>query len=606
MASKQLYRSLFENNPDAVYALDLEGNLLSGNSVCEKICGYTLQELRKRTVLRSLLTEEDVERTVSQFRKSAKGELLENWITIRHKSGYLLKLFNKTFPIVVDDQIVGVYGIARDVTPNYIKKERLRESEERYRLLAENSFDIISKVSLNGKISYVTPSCLLQTGYAPENLIDHFLYEFIHPEDLDVLFKLDPSRILRDEVFLLTYRFRIKDGTYKWFETSCKLVDNSAAESAQQFIMVSRDITERRNAEEKLRQNEERYRNLVENSPDPVIIFLRDRLVFSNQAGIKLLGAENLSELLGKSLCDFMDSSSHERIREMFKELQQGREMELIEQKLVSLDGRVIDVELKGISTFYYGEPAVHLLVRDISERKKTQELLQNSEKLTLVGQLAAGIAHEIRNPLTALKGFLQLMQKNEQHKQEYYSIMSSELTRIEMIVSELLVLAKPQTRYFQLRDVAPLIRQVVTLLDTEAIMKKVQIVTKFEQSLPMIRCDENQLKQAFINFLKNGIESMPNGGEMIIEVRKSADEVEICFIDQGCGIPAEMISRLGEPFFTTKESGTGLGMMVSNKIIQNHQGTIQFISKYGEGTTVIVALPACYQPEEPDQELRN
>ncbi len=169
---------------------------------------------------------------------------------------------------------------------------------------------------------------------------------------------------------------------------------------------------------------------------------------------------------------------------------------------------------------------------------------------------------------------------------------MSSELARIEMIVSELLVLAKPHTAVFEARDLTNLITHVVTLLETEAILKKVMIQVVFESEVPLIHCDQNQLKQAFINFLKNGIEATAGNGEIVIRLRCEDDRVVIRFEDNGVGIPAHQLARLGEAFFTTKETGTGLGLMVSRKIIENHRGTLRLISTPGNGTAVEVCLP--------------
>lgn len=230
---------------------------------------------------------------------------------------------------------------------------------------------------------------------------------------------------------------------------------------------------------------------------------------------------------------------------------------------------------------------------RDISERKKAEEIMLQSEKLSIAGQLAAGIAHEIRNPITAIKGFLQLMQDEFNMKKDFYNIINSEINRIELILSELLLLAKPQETKFESKDVRVILSQVTMLLESEANMSNIQLITKIEPDIPSIFCDENQLKQVFINFLKNAMEAMPNGGEINIEVLKEdQDYITVRFVDQGCGIPEEALSRLGQPFFTTKEEGTGLGFMISRKIIENHDGNIKITSLVNKGTTIEVRLP--------------
>lgn len=227
-----------------------------------------------------------------------------------------------------------------------------------------------------------------------------------------------------------------------------------------------------------------------------------------------------------------------------------------------------------------------------MSERRHTEELLRKSEMLSAVGQLAAGIAHEIRNPLTALKGFTKLLRSGA-HNDSYLSIMSAELERIEQIVSELLVLAKPQAVDYLPKSVSSILNDVIMLLDTQAIITNVEIVNEIDDPLPLISCVENQLKQVFINVVKNGVEAMPDGGQLIVRARLAADGmVNIGFIDHGCGIPEKKLARLGEPFYTTKSNGTGLGLMVSYKIIENHQGVMVITSKENVGTAVVIQLP--------------
>lgn len=350
----------------------------------------------------------------------------------------------------------------------------------------------------------------------------------------------------------------------------------------------------RQHAHDHLQQMEEGFRRLVDQSPDPVLIcWDGGTIVYVNQAAIELLGANSCEQLIGRHACEFYHPDHREHAVEQFTKIESGQNIGLVEGKVIRVDGRIKEIEWKGTLTSYDRNPAIHVLVRDITERKATQQLLRNQEKLSLAGQLAAGIAHEIRNPLTSLKGFLQLMQAHGTGKLEYFQIMSSELNRIEGIVSEMLSLAKPAAVQFKESDLVELLTHVVTLLETKAIMNNVVIKVSYEVTEAIINCDANQLKQAFINFIKNGIEAMPDGGEIFIHLC-SADDTgyQIGFIDQGCGISEAQLEKLGEPFFTTKHFGTGLGFMMSEKIIRQHQGSIQIESKLYQGTKVLVELP--------------
>ncbi len=235
---------------------------------------------------------------------------------------------------------------------------------------------------------------------------------------------------------------------------------------------------------------------------------------------------------------------------------------------------------------------SIILICRDITEQKKAGEIISKWERVSAVGELAAGIAHEIRNPLTTLTGFVQLL-KAEVENTEYLDLMHSELSRIELVTNEFLMLAKPQVTKYQEVDLTSILNTVITMLNTQAIMSNTYIRMEIEIDRPMIKADGNHLKQVFINLLKNAIESMPKGGEILVKVQPSENnKVIIQFIDQGIGIQQELLPKLGEPFYSLKEKGTGLGLMISFKIIKEHQGDIKIFSSFGNGTTMEVYLP--------------
>ncbi|MFL6556760.1 MAG: ATP-binding protein, partial [Bacillus sp. (in: firmicutes)] len=172
--------------------------------------------------------------------------------------------------------------------------------------------------------------------------------------------------------------------------------------------------------------------------------------------------------------------------------------------------------------------------------------------------------------------------------------LLLSELDRIETITSQLLSLGKPQAVQLNRTNVLELIEGTLELLAPEAMMSNIQFKLRFEESAYFITCEKNQLKQVFLNILKNAMEAMKEGGEIDITLRKGPeDECIISVQDQGCGIPEELLPRLGEPFYTLKERGTGLGLMISNKIIKQHNGSITFNSNGKEGTLVEIKLPS-------------
>jgi signal transduction histidine kinase len=227
-----------------------------------------------------------------------------------------------------------------------------------------------------------------------------------------------------------------------------------------------------------------------------------------------------------------------------------------------------------------------------INTLEKVNENLRNKEKLAAVGQLATSIGHEIRNPLAALRGFTQLQHEKYPNDKEYYQIMENEIERINLIVNDLMYLGKPRSLMLVKHNIKDIIEYVVMILTQIAQSNNVKIKIGLDNH-PSINCDENQLKQVFINLLKNAIESMPTGGNINITSKViENNELAIFIEDEGQGIEEERLSKLGQPFFTTKEDGNGLGLLVTFNIIEKHKGRIVYNSAIGKGTTVVTYLP--------------
>ncbi|WP_234032411.1 ATP-binding protein [Lentibacillus cibarius] len=229
--------------------------------------------------------------------------------------------------------------------------------------------------------------------------------------------------------------------------------------------------------------------------------------------------------------------------------------------------------------------------IQDITDQKEAEEMMIRSEKMSVAGQLAAGIAHEIRNPLTSLKGFLQLLQAGVKHKDEYYQIMVDEIEKMEAITSELLFISKPLTDHKEWESLPELIDDVITLLRSQAKLKNITILREGENSL-YVNCDRSQIKQVFINLLKNAIEAMDKPGYIKINYRLIRQTILIDIVDEGEGVPEEIIHKLGEPFFTTKQSGTGLGIMITKQILDRHQGDLEIMHNADKGSTFRITLP--------------
>ncbi|WP_053216251.1 ATP-binding protein [Guptibacillus hwajinpoensis] len=234
---------------------------------------------------------------------------------------------------------------------------------------------------------------------------------------------------------------------------------------------------------------------------------------------------------------------------------------------------------------------------RDITQKRLNEEQIVQSEKLSVVGQLAAGIAHELRNPLTSLKGFLKLIDYKNTNKEvdRYIQVMDSEFHRIEQIVDEFLILAKPTKSHFTYERIDQLLDEVIELLCGEANMESIILKRDYFSLRSHVYGERNQLKQVFINLIKNAMEAISKeneNGEITIEGKALEDKLIVHIIDNGAGISEAELKNLGTPFFTTKKNGTGLGLPVCKRIIDQHSGHLEIKSKPGEGTRVSITLP--------------
>ncbi|WNF23174.1 ATP-binding protein [Mesobacillus jeotgali] len=224
----------------------------------------------------------------------------------------------------------------------------------------------------------------------------------------------------------------------------------------------------------------------------------------------------------------------------------------------------------------------------------KMMHELHKAEKFSAISQLAASVAHEIRNPMTTIRGFMQVLQgeRNLNDNQNLFiSISLQELDRTQTIIDNFLSLAKPNTGSMAKINLSELLKQTIDFMRSYSHLANTELVEAIDKEL-CIKGDAHEIRQVFINILKNGIEAMPTGGSIYIIAKIERDHVRIQFRDEGVGMNKEQLNRLGHPYYSTKEKGTGLGMMISFDIVQRMRGRINVESEEGKGTTFTILLP--------------
>ncbi|MQY73217.1 MAG: PAS domain S-box protein, partial [Dehalococcoidia bacterium] len=373
------------------------------------------------------------------------------------------------------------------------------------------------------------------------------------------------------------------------------------------ILSIIRDITERKKAEEALRESEERYRALLELGEriGEAVVMLQDD---ERGAGMHVYASDEWSRITGyskealynMSMADLIHESDREKALERHERRILGEVLPgLYEITIVRKDGTEVPVEVTYAYSSYKGKPANVGYIRDISERKKMEEQLIVTDRLASIGELASGIAHELNNPLTGIIGFSELLLNKDipEDVREDLQVINREAKRTSQVVKNLLTFARKHETTKQLVDINQAIKSVLDLRAYEQKVHNIAIVTNFDPELPEITADIFRLQQVFVNIIINAEYFMVQShgrGTITITTKVKGNTILASFADDGPGIKKEHLRHLFDPFFTTKEvgKGTGLGLSICHGIVTEHGGQIHAESEPGKGATFIVELP--------------
>jgi len=592
-STKELLESFVEHSKDTIVVVDLEGIVLRANGAFEDMFGWIRDDVLGRRL--PVIWDQGPVTLSNVFAQVAAGTAVTHIEMMCTKRDGTTIYIDATFSPIHDAEaeVFAISVVGRDVTERKQSAEELRQSEERYRLIADNMSDLVAVLDAQGLVQYASPSHAKVLGVSADFYVGQSALQFVHPQDIESVRAriVEIVRTKRPE----TTEFRYRHQENRWIVLEARAVPVLGEDAKVVSILVSsRDITKRKEMEQELQEAESRYRSLVEQASMGVFIYQNGHLAYVNPRFLEIFHL-NEDEVLNLSPSRLIVEEDYADLRSKFSDtLREGSRFNY-RIRGITKNADQIHLQLYGTAIVHHGVPAIIGMIDDITEHVRTQELLRKSERLSAIGELAAGVAHEIRNPLTAIKGFLQLLQTSTVGTEKtYVQIVLAELERINQIVTELLFLAKPAVSKFHVANIHALLNDVTVLLNTQALMKNIEIVTRYETSRPFVWCDEQQLKQVFLNVLKNAIEAMPRGGKVMIQTltRENSQTLLVSVLDHGVGIPQERLAKLGEPFFTTKEKGTGLGLMVSYRIIEAHQGRLHIQSELNKGTTVTLELP--------------
>ncbi|WP_035321817.1 PAS domain-containing sensor histidine kinase [Peribacillus kribbensis] len=575
--SVQMFADLLHHAVDNIVIYNKDGVIMDVNpSFCQTI-GETKVNLVGRSI--DSFVEEDSREAWDRGRLEVEQQgSVKGQVIFKHPKGLTHYEYSTS-----TNRLNGLcMSIMRDITEKLIIERQLKKSEKNFTDLFDQVLDAIMFWGRDGKILHVNQAAAKIFETNREDLIGMNQSDFVLNKDARYYYlmnELSEKKAIRAEMFYL-----MPNGQRKLLEFTSRIHEDD-----DKIITIFRNVSEKYQMELQLRKSEQKFRKVFEDSLDGLILWDNSgKIADINEAGRRIL-----------YIPGFPATSLYELIN-YIPENARNLEAYLQDLKQNEYSSSIIPIQFKnGVIKHIEFSTRINTslnltIMRDVTERLEMQEQLRKSDTLHVVGELAAGIAHEIRNPMTALKGFIQLLQGSiKEDFTTYFRVITSELQRIETIITEFLVLAKPQAVKFLQKDINAILKETIELLTAQSLMQNIQFETNYQENLQNIYCEGNQLKQVFINIIKNAIEVMPKGGIIFVETARYKNKyVRISISDQGQGIPEEKIKKLGEPFYTTKERGTGLGLMVSYKIIEEHKGWIEVESTVGKGTTFHIYLP--------------
>ena len=498
--------------------------------------------------------------------------------------GYTYHTFDFPFTDVDGTTMLLSFGI--DVTDRIKAEKALRLSEEKFSKAFYGNPDLMAISTLaEGRYVEINDAFVGLTGYGRDEVIGHTVRElgiWAVPGERDHLSKqIQKDGSIRDFELQLS----LKSGEIRTFLLSGERIDINGE---PHLFNASKDITDRKRMEEALRLSEECFSKAFNVSPMVMTIStLEDgRYINFNNAFCSNFGCSR-EELIGKTSLEmglWFDPSDRSLVKQMIMENQSIQDMEFYfctnnrEQRLGSYSAVGLDVN---------GEPCILSIITDITEQKQMEIEMLRMDRLNLVGEMAASIGHEIRNPMTAVRGFLQLFQYKYIEDKEFIDLMIEELDRANGIISEFLYLAKNKMVKLMPLNLNSVLKNIMPLVKASAAIQDKVIKVKMEE-VPELLLDENEIRQLIFNLVNNGMESMSLGGEVSIKTSVENDNVVLAVQDQGKGIDKDLLKHLGTPFLTTKEEGTGLGLAVCYRIAARHNAKIE-IDTNSTGTTFYV-----------------
>lgn len=597
--SEETARALLNAPTDLAALVDSRGVILDANEAMAQRFGMRVEEIV------GVHGWDLVPPDVAESRKAHLDQVIQSGKPVRFEDERPGMFFDNIFYPVFDalGKVTKVAILARDITKRKQMEEALRASKQLLERTLNSLRDAVLIVDADTlEIVDCNPAASQIFGYSREEMLGQAM-TFLHvePSSLEE-FRRHLYPAVEKKGFLSQFEFAMKrkDGTIFPTEHSVTPLDDEEGKRIG-WVSVVRDITKRKRAEEALRESIERFNLAVRGSDDG----LWDWNILANE----VYQSPRFKELLGyrdnevESSFEFWESRVHpEDYDRVMRAVQDHLERSVVyslEHRLRTKLGDYRWFTARGQATRNADGKAIRMAgsIRDITEVRRTEERMRHLERLAMVGQVAARVAHEINNPLASLSLDLELLRNRSKpngERAQAYQRMLDVVERISNTVEGLLDLSKKRILEKRTVDIQTILDESISMMQERFRTEGKEIVCHYDGSLPQVSVDVNQITQVFVNLIVNALEALDPGGSLTISTKSFAArrQVHIMFKDEGAGIPLQIRSRIFEPFFTTKSEGIGLGLAISQGIVMAHGGSIEVESRPHKGTIFTVVLP--------------
>jgi len=484
-----------------------------------------------------------------------------------------------------------------------------------YLLSATSAITYTALVPGNRGVTFISANVEQILGHAPGAFSEPtFWQRNIHPDDFPVV-EASLHTLFEAGVHSIRYRFRHRDGSYRWMQDTARVVANEAG--VKELVGTWIDVTERVEAELSLQRSESKFRTLIERSPTSTFVHSNEAISYANPAMVVMLGYETAEQLTAKRVLDLIHPDDRGLVMQRMGETERFGRSQQAEVRMLRRDGSVVVVEAEGMRLEFDGKPAHLVLGRDVSERREMFARMALADRMLSVGTLAAGVAHEINNPLAYVISNLEILanelsddRSSRLDRAQIAAVLADArdgATRVSAIVRDLRALSRQGDELSGPVDVLAVLASSIKMAHNE-VRHRAPIVESYSRPLPYVRANASRLGQVFLNLLLNAAQAIVEGhaesNEIRVRARTINDGRQVCVEveDTGVGMSPAVQQRIFDPFFTTKpvNVGTGLGLSISHQIIESIGGEISVTSAPGRGSTFRVTLPVAAEAMAP------